>query len=174
MYQSSIGVVRSYSPLYLHWWWEGNSSYLFSQSFNSDRIHVLPNCEQFLIALLRRTRPQRCRSHWHVFTWIWETNFAWYQQAVITGREMGAVRNQSHWIIESADYLQSIKMLTLSTESFSVLSMWVVLWFVHCILQSAILAYIQCAMDFGMPSYYCKHWTYLQWWPACLQLLKSI
>ena len=62
------------------------------------------------------------KQHWHVFTWIWETYLAWYQQVVFTGREMGAGRSLSHWIIESAVYLQPIKMLILSTELFSVLT----------------------------------------------------
>ena len=43
-------------------------------------------------------------------------------EAVITGREMGAGRSLSHWIIESAVYLQPINMLILSTEFFSVLT----------------------------------------------------
>ena len=60
--------------------------------------------------------------HWHVFTWIWETCHAWYQQVVITGREMKASRSLSHWIIESADYVLLIKLLILSTELFSVLT----------------------------------------------------
>ena len=60
--------------------------------------------------------------HWHVLTWIWETHLTWYQQADVTGRGMGAGRSLSHWIIESADYLQPIKMLILSTELFSVLT----------------------------------------------------
>ena len=38
------------------------------------------------------------------------------QQAVITGREMGSGRSLSHWIIESADYLQPFKTLILSAE----------------------------------------------------------
>ena len=29
-------------------------------------------------------------------------------------------------------------------------------------------------MDFGLPSCFCKHWTCLQWWPVCSQLLKSM
>ena len=58
-------------------------------------------------------------NHWHVFTWIWEMYLAWYQQAIITGREMGADRSLSYWIIELAVYLQPIKMLILSTELFS-------------------------------------------------------
>ena len=58
--------------------------------------------------------------HWHVFTWIWETCLAWYRQVVITGREMGADRNLKNLIIKSVDYLNSTKMLILSTELFSV------------------------------------------------------
>ena len=45
-----------------------------------------------------------------------------YQQAVITGREMRAGRNLSHWIIKAADYRQPIKMLILSFKLFSVLT----------------------------------------------------
>ena len=41
-------------------------------------------------------------------------------------REMRAGRNLSHWIIESADYLQPIKILILSPELFSVLRTWMV------------------------------------------------
>ena len=37
-------------------------------------------------------------------------------------QEMGAGGSLSHWIIGSAVYLQPIKMLTLSTELFSVLT----------------------------------------------------
>ena len=76
------------------------------------------------------------------FTWIWETCLAWYQQAVITGIEIGAGRNLSHWIINSADYLQPIKMLILSFELFSVLTQWVVFYIVHYIMQSAMMIYI--------------------------------
>ena len=61
-------------------------------------------------------------SHWHVFTWIWETHLALYQQAVINGREIWAGRNLSHWIIESAVYLQPIKRLIISTKFFPVLT----------------------------------------------------
>ena len=63
---------------------------------------------------------------------------------------MGAVRSLSHWIIESAVYLQPIKRLIISTELFSVLTQkWVVFCIVHCMMQSAMMAYInvQCIMD---------------------------
>ena len=89
-------------------------------------------------------------NHWHTFTWIWERYHAWYQRAVNTGREMGAGRSLNHWIIESADYLQPIKMLIISTEFFSVLTQsgWV-FCIVHCMMQSAMIAYInvQCILD---------------------------
>ena len=71
---------------------------------------------------MEQNRLATCYAHWHVFTWISETHLAWYQQAVITGREMGAGRSLSHWIIESAVYLQPIKRLIISTELFSVLT----------------------------------------------------
>ena len=59
---------------------------------------------------------------------------------------MGAGRSLSHWIIESAVDLQPIKMLIISTELFS---KWVVFCIVHCIMQSAMMAYInvQCILD---------------------------
>ena len=63
---------------------------------------------------------------------------------------MGAVRSLSHWIIESAVYLQPIKRLIISTELFSVLTQkWVVFCIVHCMMQSAMMAYmnVQCIMD---------------------------
>ena len=44
------------------------------------------------------------------------------QQAVIAGREMGAGRSLSHWIIKTAVNHQPIKMLIISTELFSVLT----------------------------------------------------
>ena len=66
---------------------------------------------------------------------------AWYQQADITGRQIGAGQNLSHWIIKFADYLQPIKLFILSTV-LSVLSQWVVFNFVHhVIMQSAMMAY---------------------------------
>ena len=61
-------------------------------------------------------------SHWHVFTWIWETHLAWYQQVVITGRMRWTGRSLSNWSIVSADYLQPIRRLIISTELFSVLT----------------------------------------------------
>ena len=59
--------------------------------------------------------------------------------SLATGREMA--ENLSRWIIKSADYLQPIKMLILSTELFSVLTQWVVFYIVHYIMQSAMMAY---------------------------------
>ena len=64
------------------------------------------------------------------------------RSSLATGREMGAGRNLSHRIIKSADYLQPIKMLILSTELFLVLTQWVVFCIVHYIMQSAMMAYI--------------------------------
>ena len=70
------------------------------------------------------------------FIWIWETSMAWYQQVVITGREMGAGKNLNHWIIKSVDYLHPTKMLILSTDFFSVLTQSVVFYIVHYMVQS--------------------------------------
>ena len=45
----------------------------------------------------------------------------------------------NHWSIVSADYLQPIKMLIISTELFSVLTEWAWLCIMHCIMQSAMM-----------------------------------
>ena len=88
------------------------------------------------------------QGHCHVFTWVWETYLAWYQQAVITGREIRAGRSLSH--------------------------RWVVFCIVLHMVQSAMIAYIWCAMHYRLPSCFCRHWTSLQWWPVWSQLPKSI
>ena len=97
--------------------------------------------------------------------WILDKCLAWYQQVVI--REMGEERNLNHRIIKSVDYVSVLQMLQcLHSQS--------VFYIVHYIVQSAMMAYIQCAMDVGLPFCFCKHWTTRQWWPVCSQLLKSI
>ena len=91
--------------------------------------------------------------HCHVFTQIWERCFAWYQQAVIIGREMRAGRNLGCRIIKSGDYFHLIKTLIQSTEIFSVLTQWVVFYIVNYIMQSAMMPQwwliynVQCILD---------------------------
>ena len=60
---------------------------------------------------------------------------AWYQQA---GREVGAGRSLSNWIIESSDYVQPIKMLIL-----------------NC---------FQCLHNVGWSFSSCIAWRSQQWW----------
>ena len=82
----------------------------------------------------------------------------------------------------SADILEE----ALSTELFSVLTQsgWY-FFIVHCMMQTAMMAYIWqrvlyytlciwCETHSGLRSCFCKHWTSLQWWPACFRLLDSI
>ena len=92
-----------------------------------------------------------CQNHWHVLTWIWETCLARYQLAVITVREMRAGRNLSHWINESADYLQPIKMLILSTELVqcldSVYSFALCIRATSCSQQWSLIYDLQCILD---------------------------
>ena len=45
---------------------------------------------------------------------------------------------------------------------FPVLTKWVVFCIVPCIMQPAMMAYIQCAVHFGLPSCFCKHFSSLQ------------
>ena len=41
-----------------------------------------------------------------------------------------------------------------------------VFFFVHCIVQLAMMAYIQCVMLFNLGSCFSKCWASLQWWPV--------
>ena len=43
----------------------------------------------------------------------------------------GSRQKLGHWIIKSADYLQPIKMVILSTELLPMLTQWVVFYIVH-------------------------------------------
>ena len=56
-------------------------------------------------------------------------------------REMNRQKSEP-LVIFSADYLQSIKRLIISTELFSVLTVWVWLYIVDRIMQSAKMIYI--------------------------------
>ena len=90
------------------------------------------------LTVIKTEAARFCKKVWplvciYMVAWIWETHPAWYRKAVITGREMGASRNLRHWIIESDDCLQPIKMLILGTELSSVLTKWVLFCIVHCI-----------------------------------------
>ena len=69
----------------------------------------------------------------------------------------GSRQKLGHWIIKYADYLQPIKMVIVSTESCPMFTQWVVFYIVHYIIQSAMMAYISCAMHFGLLSCFCKH-----------------
>ena len=62
---------------------------------------------------------------------------------------MGASRSLSHWIIESAVYLQPVKILILSTELFSGHTQSIVHFIFYSMMQSATMAYIdvQCLLD---------------------------
>ena len=73
--------------------------------------------------------------------------------------EMGAGRNPSHWIIESADYLLPIKMVILSTELFSVFTNagGLLLYLLY-----HALSHDGNAMHFGLPSCFCMHQTSLK------------
>ena len=66
--------------------------------------------------------PTVAYTHWHVFTWIWETNLSWSQQMVLTGRERWTGISLSHWSVVSAGNRQPIKRLLISAELFSVLT----------------------------------------------------
>ena len=87
-------------------------------------------------------------NHCHVFTWIWEMCLAWYQQADITGRQMVAGRNVSHWIIKFADYIQPIKLFILNCF-LCFLSGWCLTLYImsSCSQQWWLIYNVQCILD---------------------------